>query len=315
MLITLRFPHERDTNRVGSVKSVKNYSIYSEKHSFLAFVNHFKANFVCYTYKMRVSGNYRVLLLAALIVSFVPLSAEGAILRTLKIGDRGADVRELQTILNRDIETRIAAIGPGSPGNETEYFGPLTRDAVVRFQRKYALDILAPVSLDAPTGIVGSQTRLFLLRLGSGAKTAVIEGIQSKTSVREKPKIFSVSPEVVTKSTEEVTLTGVNFTTSGNSVLTSSERPDAFVNLFSSDGKTIRFAFHFAAADMLKKQVRAAEDPEALIAAIAENIQLGLNGPRTTRIPITFTVRNINGQSEPARFVVDLPEILKDNGN
>lgn len=252
------------------------------------------------------------MILATLPVLFVPLALEGAILRTLKIGDKGADVRELQAVLNQSAETRVAELGPGSPGSETEYFGPLTRDAVMRFQQKYALDILTPIGLDAPTGIVGPQTRLFLLRPVSAIKPPAAEGVPSTTPAGARPKIFSVSPGVVTKGTEEVTLSGINFTAVGNSVIASSERPDAFVNLSSSDGKTLRFAFHFTAADMLKEQVRAAEDPEALIAAIAENIQLGLNGPRTTRIPITISVRNGNGQSETAGFLVDLPAILKD---
>ncbi|MEK9148055.1 MAG: peptidoglycan-binding domain-containing protein, partial [Patescibacteria group bacterium] len=62
------------------------------------------------------------------------LAAESAILRNLKQGSRGPDVRELQQILNRDPETKVSESGPGSPGNETEYFGPLTHDAVLRLQ-------------------------------------------------------------------------------------------------------------------------------------------------------------------------------------
>lgn len=80
-------------------------------------------------------------------------------LRNLKIGDSGDDVLLLQKTLNLDLWTRVSVIGPGSPGNETLFFGSRTRDAVVRFQGKYAAEVLTPVGLIRGTGFVGPLTR------------------------------------------------------------------------------------------------------------------------------------------------------------
>ncbi len=53
--------------------------------------------------------------------------------RNLKRGSAGADVKELQEFLNAH-GFLVATAGPGSPGMETDYFGPLTQQAVAAFQ-------------------------------------------------------------------------------------------------------------------------------------------------------------------------------------
>ncbi len=106
----------------------------------------------------------RLFLIVLLFSSFLPISAGAAICsdlftKDLKPYDRDPEVFQLQRVLNHWSDTTIKGYGLGSPGHETKFFGLDTRDAVVRFQEKYADEILRPNDLTRGTGFVGTTTR------------------------------------------------------------------------------------------------------------------------------------------------------------
>ena len=75
--------------------------------------------------------------------------------RDLSEGITGEDVKLLQKMLNGDKSTQITFQGVGSPGQESDYFGNLTKKAVQKFQTKYGI-----ISKDEQGyGIVGPLTR------------------------------------------------------------------------------------------------------------------------------------------------------------
>ena len=77
----------------------------------------------------------------------------------LTVGSRGTDVMNLQKVLNMSADTRVAATGAGSPGNETSTFGPATKAAVIKWQIKSGITPAA--------GYVGPVSRA-KLNMGGG---------------------------------------------------------------------------------------------------------------------------------------------------
>ncbi len=73
--------------------------------------------------------------------------------KDLYYGMTNADVKALQIYLNTH-GFPVAPIGDGSPGHETNYFGGLTKAAVMRFQTAHGI---APIS-----GYFGSLTRAYV---------------------------------------------------------------------------------------------------------------------------------------------------------
>ena len=76
--------------------------------------------------------------------------------RDLRAGMTGEDVRQLQRFLNARGFV-VAPAGFGSPGNETEYFGPATQAALAKFQAAH--------SITPAVGYFGPKTREFITNL------------------------------------------------------------------------------------------------------------------------------------------------------
>lgn len=123
--------------------------------------------------------------IASFLLAFLLLSLSGtaavhaqtgmlAFTATLSLGSSGAQVTALQQLLNRDADTHVALSGPGAPGNESSYFGQRTKAAVIRFQEKYASEVLAPAGLARGSGYVGSYTRAKLNALSSGPPSSAL---------------------------------------------------------------------------------------------------------------------------------------------
>jgi len=79
----------------------------------------------------------------------------------LKLGQTSPDVKELQKFLNSHGYI-ISKTGPGSIGNETNYFGLLTKKALILFQEANTKEILKPFNLTKGTGYFGEGTRKWI---------------------------------------------------------------------------------------------------------------------------------------------------------
>lgn len=86
----------------------------------------------------------RKLVLWALVTAFLinstfAFGAEERFPRYIQKGDTGSDVLLLQQVLNADADTAIAGNGDGSKGKETDFYGELTKQAVIKLQKKHNL--------------------------------------------------------------------------------------------------------------------------------------------------------------------------------
>lgn len=105
----------------------------------------------------------------------------------LKEGSQGNEVKNLQACLARDAE-----IYPS--GKITGYFGSETKTAVIKFQEKYAKEILEPQGFKEGTGLVGKSTREKLKELCS--KPAKQIPVSFSLATVENPVLKKVAENV-----------------------------------------------------------------------------------------------------------------------
>jgi len=278
------------------------------------------------TYTIKTIKKFHAVLITSIVALVltvsVPASASGEVfLRDLRQGDRGEDVRNLQKVLNTSPETTLTNAGPGAPGAETDYLGPLTFAAVIKFQEKYAEEILFPIQLVQGTGFVGPMTRKKLNEaavnagitidtqgtsggssIGLSGTTGLSQGLSGQTAVA-KPKIFSISPEKVPNG-GEITIIGEGFT-DDNTIRTAIGSYDHVVSL---DTKTLKIRLYSESINLLTNPPNMPTGevfdltPEEAMADIPEGTEgVSLLAPTTTAqfyIPVVVMVENDNGRSE-----------------
>lgn len=118
------------------------------------------------------------ILIICFLFAFSAYNAEAYVFtKDLRLGDTHPDVLELQKSLNQSHETKVAEVGPGSPGQETMYFGPATQSALMRYQRIY---------LDLSTGFFGPITRASISKIPSNSPVAVVNTNQNVYSTNSQ---------------------------------------------------------------------------------------------------------------------------------
>lgn len=162
--------------------------------------------------------------------------------QTLKVGSEGQDVLELQRILNSNSVTRVANEGPGSPGNESMFFGERTKQAVINLQNLFSDIILKPVGLSTGTGFVGQSTINFLNQFSSidtstNTQQPLVPSNTSTSTSKNMPVVDMVTPEKFSGNTK-VTIIGKNFSETDNQIIFAFESRTDYMNIPSTENGT-----------------------------------------------------------------------------
>jgi peptidoglycan hydrolase-like protein with peptidoglycan-binding domain len=202
--------------------------------------------------------------------------------RYLGIGSTGEDVKLLQKLLNTDSRTQISGFGAGSSGQETTYFGQLTKEAVQKFQALHDENVYQDGQLVIYSGTVDERTRKDLNEYAASINfTATGQAYNpyspvantipqtpqdqlnaqyraSITVIPGFPYVDSITPNKI-KNGDMITITGRNFsTTSPNTVYMSYHQ----VTATSTDGTTIRVQVKSYLNELFNNQTKDLDDDE-----------------------------------------------------
>ncbi len=192
-------------------------------------------------------------ILTLFVPSFLLATSLSIFQKDLKLGDERLDVKILQMVLNLDPQTRVSLSGAGSLGKESVYFGEKTRQAVIKFQKKY--------TILGESGRVGIKTRAkldeILAKLLNLAPVSPVVPVKTTSqtsssnqnttntvkSITARPAISSISPSSGGNNTT-ITIKGKNFLPSGNTVWSSFA--DEKLNVSSFDGETLLYPVYLS---------------------------------------------------------------------
>lgn len=229
----------------------------------------------------------KLLIIGAVIFSASSYSsayAEVAVFnRYLQKGDSGADVLLLQKVLNTDTSTQVAATGTGAPGNEIEFYGELTKQAVIKLQKKHDLGTSYGF-FTIYSGALDEKTRTFLnnQKIEIDAQSALNSIYRISATNPNAPFIESISPRSIDNG-DEITIIGRNF---GIGALNTVRLTYNSIQATSTDGTTLK--------------VRARSQLQNLFDEQAEDMN-NRNRERTLsnipNIPLFITIQNERGLS------------------
>lgn len=176
----------------------------------------------------------------------------------LTLGMSTSDVHCLQQYLNKKGFT-LALSGPGSPGNETQFFGNLTKGALSRWQQSHNInnsgvwDLTSYNQYRSENGFVEPQTNQTSptsntapsvssisqpsVRIGTNLSTYPTQQITSSGSAH----IDSISPTIV-RDGDEVVISGTGFTRNMTLIVRYGVAEQRTI-ISSTDGKTAYFTF------------------------------------------------------------------------
>jgi hypothetical protein len=135
----------------------------------------------------------------------------------MRVGTRNSQVMDLQKVLNMYPQTTVALSGPGSMGNETNFYGAATARAVSKFQELHAADTLAPIGATKGTGNAFTLTRAVLNQICNGGSVVVNPGTGTVVNGSVTASLTAGQPNQVIVATQAAAeLAKFTFTGNGN---------------------------------------------------------------------------------------------------